>query len=153
MAEIRRIKEGEGESVAALWDEQARTEADGAPLPVRGRCNIARMLDMAAWHARQLCLVAVEDQQILGFVCGSVNAGSGLLPGLIGEIDALYVTPASRGRGVSGRLARSIVEVLREEGAGTIRNLLCADDSGAQSFWEAQGFEPDMVCMSLYAKG
>ncbi|MFZ1155898.1 MAG: hypothetical protein WAN93_13455 [Solirubrobacteraceae bacterium] len=32
-AEIRRINEGDGETVAALWDEQARTEPDGAPLP------------------------------------------------------------------------------------------------------------------------
>lgn len=32
MAEIRRISDGEGETVAALWDEQNRTGIDGAPL-------------------------------------------------------------------------------------------------------------------------
>jgi hypothetical protein len=52
-AEIRRIREGGGETVAALWDEQAHTEPGGAQLPTRGRRNIARMLDMAAWHERQ----------------------------------------------------------------------------------------------------
>ena len=30
MAEIRRIADGEGETVAALWDEQNRTGIDGA---------------------------------------------------------------------------------------------------------------------------
>lgn len=74
----------------AAMDEQARTEPDGAPLPARGRRNIARMLDMAAWHERQLCLLAVDDEQIVGFVCASIDAGSGLLPGLVGDIDALY---------------------------------------------------------------
>jgi ribosomal protein S18 acetylase RimI-like enzyme len=149
-ADIRRINEGEGETVAALWDEQARTEPDGAPLPARGRRNIARMLDIAAWHERQVCLVAVDEGRIVGFVCASVGAGSGLLPGLVGEIDALYVTPAARDRGLSGRLAQSMVGELRKRGAGTIRNLVCIENPDAQAFWQAQGFERDMVCMSLY---
>jgi ribosomal protein S18 acetylase RimI-like enzyme len=152
-AEIRRIKEGEGETVAALWDEQARTDPDGGPLPAQGRRNIARMLDMAAWHERQLCLVAVEDEQILGFVCASIDAGSGLLPGLVGEIDALYVTPASRDGSVSERLAQSMVMELRERGSGTIRCLVCIENLDAQAFWQTQGFERDMVCMSLYPAG
>jgi hypothetical protein len=65
----------------------------------RGRRNIARMLDMATWHERQLCLVATDDGQIVGFVCASISTGAGLLPGVIGEIDAPYVTVAARGRG------------------------------------------------------
>ena len=149
-AEIRRIKEGEGETVATLWDEQARTEPDGAPLPTRGLLNIRRMLDMAAWHERQLCLVAVDDEQIVGFVCANIDAGSGLLPGLVGEIDGLYVTPVARGQGVSGRLAQSMVTQLRGRDAGTIRCLVCIENADAQAFWQAQGFECDMVCMSLY---
>lgn len=152
-AEIRRIRESEGETVAMLWEEQARTEPDGAPLPPQGRRNIARMLDMAAWHERQLCLVAVDDERIIGFVCASIDAGSGLLPGLVGEIDALYVTPAARDQGVSGRLAQNMVEQLCERGAGTIRSLVCIENPDAQAFWQAQGFERDMVCMSRYRNG
>lgn len=153
MTEVRRIREGEGETVAALWDEQARTEPDGAPLPARGRRNITRMLDMAAWHERQVCLVAVDDERIVGFVCASIDAGSGLLPGLVGEVDALYVMPTARDQGVSGRLTQSIVSRLRERGAGTIRSLVCIENPNAQAFWQAQGFERDMVCMSLYPAG
>jgi GNAT superfamily N-acetyltransferase len=147
---IRTIKDGEGEIVASLWDEQARTAVDGAPLSERGRRNIARMLDMAAWHHRQMCLVAEDDGRIVGFACGGLDAGSGLLPGLVGEIEALYVTPQACGRGTSGALARAIVEQLRERGARTIRNLVCIEDEEAQAFWVAQGFERDMVCLSLY---
>lgn len=147
---VRKIDDGEGEIVASLWDEQARADADGAPLSARGRRNIARMLDMCAWHERQVCLVAEDDGRIVGFACAYVDAGAGLLPGLLGEIEALYVTPQARGRGTSGALAQAIVEKLSERGAGTIRNLLCIEDQEAHSFWEAQGFERDMVCMSLY---
>ncbi|HEY3947272.1 MAG TPA: hypothetical protein VGL78_18755 [Solirubrobacteraceae bacterium] len=31
VAEIRRIADGEGETVAALWDQQSRTGIDGGP--------------------------------------------------------------------------------------------------------------------------
>jgi len=124
MAEIRRIADGEGEMAAALWDEQARTAVDGGPLSERGRRNIARMLDITAWHERQLCLVAVDDARIVGFVCASVGVGTGLLPGLTSEIDVLYVRSEARGKGTSQALA--------------------------QAFWQMQGFERDMVCLSLY---
>jgi hypothetical protein len=35
----------------------------------------------------------------------------------------------------------------------TIRNLVCAGDHDAQRFWARLGFEPDMVCLSLYRNG
>jgi GNAT superfamily N-acetyltransferase len=152
MAEVRRIRDGEGETAAALWDEQARAEVDGGPLSEPGRRNIARMLDIACWHERQLCLVAVEGERIVGFACASITAGTGLLPGVTGEIDALYVTPRARGTGTSAALAESIVAELRTRGAGTIHNLVCIDDDQAQAFWQAQGFERDMVCLSLHAR-
>jgi ribosomal protein S18 acetylase RimI-like enzyme len=98
-------------------------------------------------------LVAVDRERIIGFVCASIDAGSGLLPGLLGEIDALYVTPAARDQGVSGRLAQNMIEQLCEQGAGTIRSLMCIENPEAQAFWQAQGFERYMVCMSLYRNG
>lgn len=152
MAEIRRIKDGEGETVAALWDEQNRTGIDGGPLSEHGRRNIARMLDTASWHERQLCLVAVEDGRLVGFTCASIDAGTGLLPGLVGEIDALYVTPDARGAGTSAALVQAVVAELRARGAGVIHNLICIEDDQAQAFWRAHGFERDMVCMSLYER-
>lgn len=152
MAEIRWIKDGEGETVAALWDEQNRTGIDGAPLSERGRRNIARMLDIAAWHERQLCLVALEDGRLVGFACASIDVGTGLLPGLVGEIDALYLTPDARGQGTSAALATAVVAELRARGAGVIHNLICIEDDQVQAFWQAQGFERDMVCMSLYER-
>jgi ribosomal protein S18 acetylase RimI-like enzyme len=152
MAEVRRIADGEGETVAALWDEQSRTGIDRSPLSEPGRRNIARMLDTAAWHERQLCVVAVEAGRLVGFACARIDAGTGLLPGLVGEINALYVTPQARGRGTSSALAKAAIKELRARGAGVIHNLVCIEDDEAQAFWQGQGFERDMVCLSLYER-
>lgn len=151
MPEIRRILEQEGDTVAGLWDEMTRALADGGPLSPRGRRNIARMLEASAWHHNAFCLVALDAQRIVGFVNGELDAGGGLLPGLAGKIEALYVTPDARGSGLSGRLAEASIGWLRRRGAGTIRQLVCIDDHQAQEFWRGQGFERDMVCLSLYA--
>jgi GNAT superfamily N-acetyltransferase len=150
MAEIRRIHEDEGDAAAALWDEMCRTSADGAPLTSRGRRNIRRMLEMAAWHHSALCLVAIEDGQLIGFTNVRLDAGSGLLPGLVGEIDTHYVTPRARARGVSRRLAEAAIAELHGRGAGVLRNLISIDDPAAREFWQALGFTADMVCLSLY---
>jgi hypothetical protein len=44
-----------------------------------------------------------------------------------------------------------LVEEPRDRGVGTIRNL--SENPDAQRLWQAQRFEGDMACMSLYASG
>ncbi|HXA59278.1 MAG TPA: GNAT family N-acetyltransferase [Streptosporangiaceae bacterium] len=81
---------------------------------------------------------------------GSVSIGTGLLPGLAGDIDSLYVVPEQRGEGNSRALAEAAVKRLRDRGAQTIRYLSCADAGDDHRFWQGLGFKPDMVCLSLY---
>jgi GNAT superfamily N-acetyltransferase len=150
MVEIRSIADGEGAAVAELWDEMCRTSRDGGPLTARGRRNIERMLDIAAWHRDELCLVALDAGRIVGFAHGRVSADCGMLPGLLGELETLYVTPGARGRGTSRALAQAAVRELRARGASVLHRLICIEDRAAQEFWSALGFERDMVCMSLY---
>jgi GNAT superfamily N-acetyltransferase len=152
VVEIRRIRDVEGDLVAGLWSDMNSAVEDGAPLSEVGRRNIALMLQASAWHLRAFCLVAVDDGRIVGFVNGTLDAGDGLLPGAAGEIDALYVVPGARGRGLSRRLAEAALAWLRERGAGrTVRMLVCAQDEEAIGFWSSLGFEPDMTVLSLYA--
>ncbi|GAA5051682.1 GNAT superfamily N-acetyltransferase [Thermocatellispora tengchongensis] len=148
--EIRRIHEHEGETVGGLWDRMCREIEDGGPLSEQGLRNLSRLLAMSAWHRDAFCLVAVDDDEIIGFVNGCTTAENGLLPGLGGQIDSLYVVPGRRGGGVSRALARAAVAWLREHGAGTIRYLSCAGAHDDHRFWQGLGFEPDMVCLSLY---
>src|SRR4051812_30133852 len=123
--EIRRILESEGDTVGGLWDRMCREIQDGGPLTEQGRGNLSRMLAMAAWHRDAFCLVAVDDDRIVGFVNGRTSIGDGLLPGLSGEIDSLYVLPEERNRGVSRMLAQAAVGHLRDQGAHPIRYLSC----------------------------
>jgi GNAT superfamily N-acetyltransferase len=148
--EIRRIHQGEGDTVGDLWDRMCREIEDGGPLTERGRQSLSRMLTMSAWHRDAFCLVAVEGVQVIGFVNGRVSIGDGLLPGLAGEIDSLYVVPERRDKGISRALAEAAVKWLRDQGAHTIRYLSCADAQSDHQFWQGLGFEPDMVCLSLY---
>ncbi len=150
---IRRIQESEGAAVGALWDRMCRETEDGGPLTEQGRRNLSRMLAMSAWHRDAFCLVAVADGGIVGFVNGRTDVEDGLLPGMAGQIDSLYVVPEQRRRGISRALAEAAVALLRERGAHTVRYLSCADAHDDHRFWQDIGFEPDMVCLSLYRPG
>lgn len=148
--EIRGIRQCEGDTVSGLWDRMCREAEDGGPLTGQGRRNLSRMLAMSAWHRDAFCLVTVEDGEVFGFVNGRISIGDGLLPGLLGEIDSLYVVPERRGEGISRALAEAAVKRLLEQGADTIRHLSCIGAVDEHRFWQGLGFEPDMVCLSLY---
>lgn len=148
--EIRRIHDTEGGKVADLWDRMCREMADGGPLTTQGRRHLSRMLAVSAFHRDAFCLVAVDDDQVIGFVNGRTDTEDGLLPGAIGHIDSLYVVPERRHEGTSRALAEAAIARLRTQGAHTIRYLCCADARDDHRFWQQLGFEPDMVCLSLY---
>jgi GNAT superfamily N-acetyltransferase len=152
MIGIRRIEETEAAAVAELWDRMCRELPDGGPLPPGGRERIAAMLAASAWHHQAFCLVAVLDDEVVGFANGRLDPGDGLLPGLAGELESAWVRPEHRGTGLTRRLAEAGVGWLRERGAGTVRTLVCADNPDAVRFWTALGFEADMTCLSLYAE-
>jgi GNAT superfamily N-acetyltransferase len=148
--EIREIHQSEADTVSGLWDRMGREAEGGGPLTAQGRRNLSRMLAMSAWHRDAFCLVAVDSTEIVGFVNGRVGIGDGLLPGLLGEIDSLYVVPERRGKGISRTLAEAAVKRLRNQGADTVRYLSCVGAVDDHRFWQDLGFEPDMVCLSLY---
>ncbi|MBZ4321596.1 GNAT family N-acetyltransferase [Streptomyces huiliensis] len=148
--EIRRIHEDEGDAVGALWDRMCREAEHGGPLDAPARRNLSRMLAVSAWHRDAFCLVAVEEGRIVGFVNGRTDAGDGLLPGILGEIDALYVVPGQRARGAERALAEAAVGLLRDRGAATVRFLSPVGDRAEQRFWRELGFEPDLVCLSRH---
>jgi ribosomal protein S18 acetylase RimI-like enzyme len=149
--EIRRIRIPEAAAVAALWDRMCRETPDGAPLTGPGRRSIQRMLEISSWHHRTFCLVAVERDQVAGFVVGRVDPADGLLPSLVGEIHETYVPAESGGAGLARQLVEAAVATLRDRGArATIRHLTAADDLADQELFAGLGFEADMVCLSLY---
>jgi GNAT superfamily N-acetyltransferase len=150
VTEVRRIEPVEAGAVAALWDRMCREMPDGGPLTADGLRNITHLLEACAWHHEAFCLVALDAAEIVGFVVGRLDPGSGLLPCIAGEIEEFHVVPPARGRGISAALARAAVDWLRARDVWTIRTRLCADNSDAQRFWRDQGFVADTVVMSRY---
>ena len=150
MLEIRRIQEADAEAVVELWDQMCLAVADGGPLKAAGRRNITRMLEMSAWHQEAFTLVAIDDGRLVGFVTGELSAGSGLLPGLTGEIGELGVAPRADGCGLRRQLAEAAVRHLQNAGAGPIFAFEDIDDTDAPGRWSELGFEGDMVRFSLY---
>lgn len=143
--EIRRIREQDADAVVELWDQMCRAVPTGGPLTGAGRRRLSRMLAATAWHRDTFCLVAVRDGQLVGFGLGHLDAGDGLLPEVVGEVQELFAPPELR-----GRLAAAVAARLHELGAGTLRKRVGTDDPAEQRFWAGQGFEADMVVMSRY---
>jgi hypothetical protein len=146
---IRRITQDEGEAVVELWDRMCRAVVDGGPLRPCGRRNLRRMLEVAAFHRETFCLVAVRGEEIIGFAMGRVDAGDGLLPGVVGQAEELYATDDD----VRRRLAEAVIERLEASGAQTIRRSEAADEPEQRALWESLGFEADMITLSRYRWG
>jgi GNAT superfamily N-acetyltransferase len=151
MPEIRRVKVSEAAAVAALWDRMGRETPDGGPLTEAGRRNIERMVEISAWHRDTFCLVVVEGDQVLGFVMGRVDAGDGLLPALVGQIEELYAGDnVSLGR----QLVEAAIAMLRRNGdVWRILHRSPVDDPTDHELFRGLGFVADTVCLSLYAEG
>jgi hypothetical protein len=126
-----------------------RAVVDGGPLRPCGRRNLRRMLEVAAFHRETFCLVAVRGEEIIGFAMGRVDAGDGLLPGVVGQAEELYATDDD----VRRRLAEAVIERLEAAGALTIRSTVAADEPDEQAFWAGLGFEADLVTLSRYRSG
>jgi hypothetical protein len=150
--EIRRIKVAEAAAVADLWDRMGREIPDGGPLTPAGHRNIQRMLEISAWHHQTSCLVAVEGEQVLGFVMCRLDPGDGLLPSLVGQIEEVYVPAEFAGDGqVAGQLVQAAVATLRRQGVRwRIMHRIPADED--HELFTSLGFEADTVCLSLYGE-
>jgi ribosomal protein S18 acetylase RimI-like enzyme len=82
--------------------------------------------------------VAVVAEDIDGTVAGfalALRAGRRL-----GRISHLYVAPAARGRGLATRIARCVVERLRELGVDTVRLEVLAGNARARAIYARWGF-------------
>ncbi|RJQ74094.1 GNAT family N-acetyltransferase [Pseudonocardiaceae bacterium YIM PH 21723] len=146
--EIRKIKQGEGAQVAELWDRVCRETPDGGLLTDAGRHAITHMLEVAAWHWDERCLVAVRDGAPIGFVLLSVHGG--LLPGVVGWVDELHVLRQPGDTEIRRALLDAAVAELRAAGAQVIRIHVDAADQRERAFWTGRGFEADMIVCSLY---
>ena len=134
--EIRRIREDEGEAVAALWQELA-----GGVLTPERQARIARMLSITAFHRDSATLVAVEGDRVTGLVLARVDVGDGLLMGAVGRIEERWPLDDQR-------LVDAAVAHLRAAGVHAIHVDADPED---EAFWRGRGWAAETIRFALEA--
>ena len=152
MAEIRRIRVDEVETVAELWARYASELAEPAgDLGEEARTAVVRHLTANATHDQATCLVAVERDKLIGFGTAATFTHP-TLGGVLGDIEEIYVVPLHRRAGVGSALARAILDWIDVHGGDVMKVRIGRGlgEEAAIRFWESLGFESDMVECSLY---
>ena len=87
-------------------------------------------------------LVAVADDEVVGFMLGEVRSGEFGLEEPTGWIEVLGVDPDRQGGAVGRRLAEALLDHFRVKGATTVRTLVDETMDDIAGFFSSLGFEP-----------
>lgn len=153
MVQIRNMQENEAERVRDLWLQMC-AEA-GTPLPATSSSLILTNLKQYATHQKVRCLVAEEQQTLIGFVTCAVTSHP-VMPMLAGDIEELYVQRASHRQEVQVALVRHAVMFMQAQGASSIHTRICVgkecpEEKTLRTFWQSLGWENDMTIYSIYS--
>ena len=150
---LRPMQEEDLDEVLLLWLDLMRTgeQADPRYRLSPHAAERARAHMRAAWLIRRPfpgCLVAVLDDQIIGFVSGTIASPSPVLelPESLSVSD-LYVRPSHRRAGIARRLVEAYLELGRRAGLHHFQLATLHVDERAQAFWRALDFHPVMVTL------
>ena len=101
----------------------------------------------------QVCLVAVDEEEIVGFSHGATDDGErsdasrtsederSESSGSKGDVLRLYVAPDRWHEGIGTTLLEAMEERLTELGAETMQAMVLADNEMGNAFYEERGFE------------
>lgn len=145
---MRRAKAGDlPVLVALLADDDLGTAREDASLPLDpGYIAAFRVIDA---NPDQILAVAEVD----GAVVGTLQLG--FLPGLSsrgawhGQIAAVRIAAALRGRGLGERMIRWAVDQCRARGCSNVELMSNSSRRAAHRFYEKLGFVPSHVGMKL----
>ncbi len=91
---------------------------------------------------KSILLVAVEDNQVVGFIHGEVRENPMLSNSPLGVMMELYVHPSYRRRGVAAKLVEAAENELKKIGAKAIAAEFPYLNEIAVSFYDKLGFRP-----------
>lgn len=130
----------------AVWNE-----ATGFELGPAASENVLHHLRLCASHPNSLCLVAEDAHSVApaGFVTALISTHP-TLPGMLGEIEELYVRAPARRSGVGTTLVRHAIAAMRDRSVGLVRTRVDLDSRDALGFWKTVGWDHDFAVFSLY---
>lgn len=135
--QIRRFQESDAEELARLHELSWRhfyreiVPKDLLEFTVNELFKPELYID---WNAKGIVYVAEDNGKIVGFsACHMKDAGTGYLR-------SIYLRPGHEGRGLGTALLKKAMDWLKVEGAKSVRTDCLADNDGAISFYEKNGF-------------
>jgi ribosomal protein S18 acetylase RimI-like enzyme len=97
-----------------------------------------------------MVLVAVEDERVIGYTYAGIEGVDWMsLRGPAGVVYDIVVDPASRGRGVGGKLLAATIAHLRSLGAQQVVLSTAERNEPAQRLFARAGFRRTMIEMTL----
>lgn len=90
-------------------------------------------------------LIAELDGRAVGFMLGEMRSGEFGIEEPTGWIEHLGVDPETRGKAIGRRLAESMLDYFRRQGARSVQTLVDEDMGDIRSFFSALGFEPSTL--------
>lgn len=88
---------------------------------------------------KNIFIVAEDDNEITGFVLGFVTSKKGYKLSKLGYLDALYVKPAFRSKGVAKKLIDAIVKSFKSKNCDHMTTHTDAENKVAQKLYERAG--------------
>jgi len=88
------------------------------------------------------CVVAEVGGRGVGFMLGEIRSGEFGLEEPTGWIEVLGVDPEARGQSVGRKMAESMLDYFRTQGAHSVRTLVDDDREELSGFFTSLGFQP-----------
>ncbi len=129
--------------VLKLWDANV-LESTGVSLGKGERDAASLALVQYVQSVEGIALTVSDQGRLLGYMLAQTSrlGGGGALTG---EVEALYIGPEWRRRGLGSRLALVAQARLKELGACKIKIDMSPSNVGGMAFWGRQGFEREFV--------
>ncbi|MFH1252890.1 MAG: GNAT family N-acetyltransferase [Candidatus Uhrbacteria bacterium] len=94
---------------------------------------------------KNIFIVAEVGGEIAGFILGFVTSRKGYKLSNLGYLDALYVKPAFRSKGVAKKLTDAVVKSFKSKGCDHMTTHTDAENKVAQKWYEGAGMSQATV--------
>lgn len=90
---------------------------------------------------KNIFIVAEEKNEVVGFIVGSVTTRKNYALSKLGYLDALYIQPSSRQKGLAKKLLNTLIKDFKLRGCDHLITHTDAENKAAQNFYAKAGLQ------------